>query len=169
MPNNLYLIGLPGSGKTTLGAALAEALRRPFADLDAWIEGRVGLPIPQIFAERGEPAFRDEESAALLAATKESGLVIATGGGIVLRPENVALMRESGNIIWLDRPVERIIGDIRPGGRPLLAGDAARRLRELAAQRNDLYAQAADARLANDSAPQAALAAALALVAQCAW
>ncbi|MCL2812557.1 MAG: shikimate kinase [Clostridia bacterium] len=149
MKQHIYLVGLPGSGKTTLGKALAASLALPFADVDARIETLAGMPITQIFAEQGEEAFRRMESETLAQCAAESPQVIATGGGVVLRGANVALMRATGTVMWIDRPVDHIVGDVRQDTRPLLAGDAAERLRVLYAEREPLYRAAAHLRLEN--------------------
>ena len=93
---NIVLIGMPGSGKTTLGRALAEALRRPFVDCDAEIERAAGMPIPEIFRTQGEAAFRALESEIIARFGRESGQVIATGGGAPLREENAVALRQNG-------------------------------------------------------------------------
>jgi shikimate kinase len=145
------LIGMPGSGKSTLGAALALALALPFVDLDARVTALAGMSIPRVFAEQGEPAFRALERKALAALAAEPGArVVATGGGVVLHAGNVALMRAQGVVLWIDRPLEAILGNLREdGGRPLLAGDAAARLTALHTQRAPLYRAAAHLRLEN--------------------
>jgi shikimate kinase len=162
---NLYLIGMPGSGKTTLGRALGKALGLPFADLDEYIVAKAGMSIPSIFAEAGEPAFRALERQALQAVALEpEAQVVATGGGVVLNPANVDTMRGSGILLWIDRPLEHILGNLQPGTRPLLDGDAAERLRTLHAQRHSLYREAAHLRLHNDRRLEEALSEALALL-----
>ena len=134
---NLVLVGMPGSGKTTQGRRAAQALGRPFVDLDAEIVKRHG-PIPDIFANLGEAAFRDMESEIAREFGRESGLVIATGGGAVLRRENVRALRQNGVIAWLRRPVEQLSTE----GRPLSTGaDALRRMEEI---RIPLYRACAD-------------------------
>jgi len=161
---HIYLIGMPGSGKTTLGQKLAAALALPFADMDARVEALNGMPIPRIFAERGEGAFRQMESEALARCAREPAQVIATGGGAVLREANVALMRATGVTLWIDRPLERILDDVRQDTRPLLAGDAAGRLRALYAERRELYRSAALYQLDNQGTWEQALQSALALL-----
>lgn len=150
MRKRLYLIGMPGCGKTTLGPALASALDLPFADVDQRICEAAGHGIPQIFAEQGEASFRAMEAAALCGLAAEPPCVVATGGGIVLRADNVRAMRDSGLVVWIDRPLEQIIADIRQETRPLLAGDAAQRLSALYVQRKPLYEAAANLRLPNE-------------------
>src|SRR5437867_1568602 len=100
--HNIFLIGLSGSGKSTVGGILAERLSKPFYDIDVLIEKECGKPIPAIFAQDGEDYFRSCESHILaeIAQTEEDA-VIATGGGIVTRPENRSLMRRQGVCIYL--------------------------------------------------------------------
>ena len=118
---NIYLVGMPGSGKSTVGKLLAEALDRPFFDTDAELLLQSGeKDISTIFATKGEAAFRDLESRVVcgLAGTKR-GAVIATGGGAVLRPENVRAMHRSGRVYFLDRPLD----DIKPTSDRPVASD----------------------------------------------
>jgi shikimate dehydrogenase len=146
------LVGLSGSGKSALGKIAAEKLGAPFVDLDTQVEGNMNMAISEIFERFGEGRFRDEESLALAKALeKPAHSVIATGGGIVLRPENVRAMREEGFVIFLDRPVEEIIRDIDCDGRPLLSD--AGKLYEMERTRRTLYMEAARAilRVASDA------------------
>ncbi len=147
MGRGLYLIGMPGCGKTTLGCALAKAFGLPFVDVDERIVALAGMDIPHIFAERGELEFREIEHRALAEICAGPVQVVATGGGAMLRADNVALMREAGTVLWVDRPLDHILTDVRQDTRPLLAGDAAERLRTLHAQREPLYRAAAHLRL----------------------
>lgn len=143
---NLVLVGMPGSGKTTLGKEIADRMGRQFVDLDAEIERTAGQSIPQIFAQRGEAAFRQMEAEAAADAGKRSGLVIAPGGGAVLRRGNVRAFKQNGVICHVRRPVERLA----MGGRPLSTGlDALRKMEEA---RNPLYAACADFSIDNDGA-----------------
>lgn len=143
---NIYLIGMPGCGKSTVGRALADAMGRPFYDSDEEIIKVAKRDIPSIFAEEGESAFRDREEAALARLSNEvRGAVIATGGGAVLRAKNVHRMHRSGRIYFLDRALDKI----RPtGDRPLSSNEEALvcRYRE----RYPLYCAAADTRIAVD-------------------
>ena len=144
---NVVLVGMPGCGKSSLGAAVAEAMGRRFADCDAIVAERAGMPIPEIFARFGEARFRELETQALAELCRESGCVIATGGGSILRAENVRAMRQNGRVCFIRRALE----DLPRDGRPLssAAGDAVRRLW---AQRREKYAAAADYAVDNDAA-----------------
>jgi shikimate dehydrogenase len=112
---NIALIGMPGSGKSLTGKALAELLERPFYDTDALIVSLAGKSIPDIFSEDGEDAFRKMESDVLREVSKMSGAVISTGGGIVKRSDNRRLLRQNSTIVFLDRPLP----DLSTDGRPL--------------------------------------------------
>lgn len=143
---NLVLIGMPGSGKSTIAAALAATTGRQVLDTDAMVEKQAGKPIPQIFSEAGEAAFRALESACVREAGAKSGCIIATGGGVVTQPENQNPLRQNGRLIFLERPLEQL----PTHGRPL---SQAHPLAELYAAREPLYRAWADLTLANDAAP----------------
>lgn len=116
---NIVLVGMPGCGKSTLGRMLAERLGLQFTDSDDAIVRRAGKPIPTIFAEQGETAFRDIESAVIREEIAPcGGCVIATGGGAILREENVFSLKQNGILIFLDRPLDQIAAT---GDRPLSA------------------------------------------------
>lgn len=106
---NIVLIGMPGSGKTTIGQALAEKLGREFIDTDIEIKKVINAEISDYFAEYGEEKFRDVESSVIKDISKRSGTVIATGGGAVLRQENVDSLKMNGILYFLDRPLEQIV------------------------------------------------------------
>jgi shikimate kinase len=140
---NLYLIGMMGSGKTTVGRSLAEQLGYRFFDTDEVIERVAGQSVSQIFSEMGEEAFRTLESQVLAELSAYTRLTIATGGGIILKRENWGYLRH-GIVIWLDVPVEHLKARLQGDStRPLLQGDSLTdRLHALLEQRQALYAQA---------------------------
>ena len=135
---NIALIGMPGCGKTTVGRALADLLGRPFYDADEQIETRAGRKIPDIFAQDGEAAFRRLETEVLAELSRQSGAVIATGGGVVTREENRDLLRQNSTIVWLQRDLH----SLPLAGRPV---SQSRPLNELAAERMPLYRAWCDA------------------------
>ena len=141
---NVYLIGMMGAGKSAVGRPLAAALGYRFLDADDALEQVAGRTIPEIFATDGEAGFRELETAVLGQIAGWHSLVVATGGGVVTRPENWGHMRQ-GVVVWLDAPapllLQRLRADSTP--RPLLQeGDPGARLGELLTQRQPLYAQA---------------------------
>lgn len=142
---NVILIGMPGSGKSTVGAALAAETGKRFVDADDEIVRAAGMPIPEIFARQGEPGFRALETQVLARLGKESGLVIATGGGCVTRPENAPLLRQNGSVFWLRRALEKLATE----GRPL---SQAGSLREMEAVRTPLYEAFSDHPIDNNAA-----------------
>ncbi|QQE72927.1 shikimate kinase [Brevibacillus composti] len=140
MKNNLILVGFMGTGKTTVGAALAAELGMRHRDLDETIVNRAGSTIPAIFAEKGEAFFRDLESELLAELLGEEGQVLTTGGGAVLRKENVACMLAGGTVIALSAAEEELIRRLESDQqRPLLAGGVAERVRTLLKERKDAY------------------------------
>jgi shikimate kinase len=129
----VYLVGMPGSGKTVVGAELAARLGVPFIDLDAQIEREQGKPVGEIFAEHGEGAFRALEAAALVKAGAGDPAVVSCGGGVVLEPANRISLRNTGTVVYLDVPIERLRERVRPAAdRPLIRheGDLERLLQE---------------------------------------
>jgi len=141
---NIYLVGMMGSGKTVTGKALADRLGCVFVDLDAEIQGKEGCSIPEIFAERGEPYFRDLESSVLESFSKKSRQVIATGGGIVLREENVRRMKETGKVVLLKASAESLWQRVRYAkDRPLLnKPDPFGTLKQILSDRESCYENA---------------------------
>lgn len=152
---NVVLVGMPGAGKSTIGRSLAQRLDRRFVDLDEEVVRAAGCSIPEIFAQKGEAAFREMESAQAARWGKQSGLVIACGGGAVLRSQNVRALRQNGVVLFLDRPRQ----ELSTGGRPLSTGaDALERMEQA---RRPLYLAAADAVIPNTTTAACALAAAM--------
>lgn len=148
---NIVLIGMPGCGKSTIGDALAALSGRPQIDLDAEIIKKAGKPIPEIFAEGGEDAFRKIESEVVLEQSAKRGVILVTGGGVVTRAENEAPLRSNGRIYQICRPIEQLSRE----GRPLSIGAD---LEAMAAVRMPLYQKFADAAIENDRTPEAAAA-----------
>ncbi|MGI8575670.1 MAG: shikimate kinase, partial [Egibacteraceae bacterium] len=99
---NLVLVGMMGSGKTAVGRLLAERLERAFVDLDEEIASAAGCPVVELFEREGENGFRAREAEAVAAVAARTGQVVATGGGVVLDPANIAALRASGAVVWLD-------------------------------------------------------------------
>lgn len=153
---DVILIGMPGSGKSTLARKLAEKLGRAFVDTDIEIERSERKCIPEIFKNRGEKYFRECETK-ILQSVLGKGSVIATGGGIVLKEENISVMRQGGGyVLFIDRPPENIVGDIKTNNRPLLA-KGKERIFELYNERYEKYTAACDARILNDGNADAAV------------
>jgi shikimate kinase len=152
----LFLIGLRGSGKTAVAKVLAERLGCPVCDADALLEQRAGKTIREIFAEEGESGFRDRESAILREIAGRRDRVVATGGGVVLRPENCALLRR-GHVVWLHASPavlwQRIQADTTTADRrPNLAQGGLAEVEALLAARTALYEGCAELRIDTDDA-----------------
>ena len=144
--NNVYLVGLMGAGKTTVGRSLAKRLALDFVDSDREIEARTGVSIPTIFEIEGEDGFRRREASVIDDLSRLSGQVVATGGGAVLRQENRANLRASGFVVYLNVPPQILWERTRNDrNRPLLrVADPLARLGELFAQRDPFYREVAD-------------------------
>jgi shikimate kinase len=141
----ISLIGLPGSGKSTVGRQLARRLQLPFVDSDQVIEQRLGCSIREYFEREGEERFRDVEEAALDDLTQHHQGVLSTGGGSVLRPANRERLHQRGQVVYLHSPPEEVFRRLRHDvNRPLLqVSDPLGRLRDLYALRDPLYREAA--------------------------
>jgi len=149
MPESIVLVGLPGSGKTSVGRAIAERLGRPFLDLDEAITRRTGRTPGRIIDEDGEAAFRALEAAEVRAAAAIPDAVLATGGGAVIDPLSRWTLWDAGVSVFLDVDDERLLERVgrHAETRPLLAGDPVVHLARLRAEREPFYASA-DIRIA---------------------
>ena len=154
---NIVLIGMPGCGKSTVGALLAQALHRPFFDADVILAARYGA-IAEIFAAQGEAAFRAMETQVLAELGKMTGIVLATGGGAVVKEENYPLLRQNGTLFWLCRPLSALPIEGRPLSRQ--ATPAA-----LYAQREERYRAWASHRIQNTGTPDQTVAAIMEVIA----
>ena len=143
---NIFLVGLMGAGKSTIGKQLARELGKQFRDSDSEIEKRTGVNIDVIFDIEGEQGFRQRETRILKELVEERGIVLATGGGAVLAPENRQLLSDNGLIIYLKASAEHLAGRVKlDRRRPLLqTGDKLAKIRELMTQRDPVYQQLAD-------------------------
>lgn len=156
---NIYLIGLMGAGKTTIGRQLAKSLKLPFYDSDKAIEESTGVDIPTIFEFEGEAGFRDREKKMIRQLTQMKGIVLATGGGAILSEENRKLLKENGFIVYLQCSVTRILERTRRDTqRPLLKTNNPReRLERLFEEREPLYLACADFKIDTGSMPSKAV------------
>ena len=143
---NIVLVGMPDGGKSTVGKRLAEMMGRPFVDTDALIEEKSGKTIPDLFAQIGESGFRNLESEVISEVSVKKGCVIATGGGAVLRPENVDRLRENGRIYFIDRPLNLLTAT---ADRPLSA--TAYDMQSRYEERYPIYCAVCDARIEADT------------------
>jgi shikimate kinase len=141
---HVVLVGLSGSGKSTIGRLLARRLGRAFVDTDDLIVERAGKPIPAVFAQDGEAEFRRIEREAVAAALERPPAVIATGGGAPVDEGNRRALWDGNLVVWLDAPVEVLVSRVGEAGtgRPLLADGPAARLAALRAAREAIYATA---------------------------
>lgn len=142
---NIFLVGMMGSGKTTLGRSLAQRLEMPFVDTDKVLVERTGVPVTTIFEIEGEDGFRRRESAVIAELAEGEGHVVATGGGAVLAASNRSLMRAHGTVVYLRARLEHLWERTRHDTtRPLLATPNPRAtLAELMQLRDPLYREAA--------------------------
>lgn len=141
---NIILIGMPGSGKSTIGKLVAQKLGRTFIDADLKIEETAGCSIPTIFAQHGEDVFRKYETDVLKELCKQSGLVIATGGGCVTRSVNYPILHQNSYIVWIKRDIKKLPTE----GRPL---SQQNKLEEMYRVREPMYRSFADVSVHNDS------------------
>jgi len=152
--HNIVLIGLPGSGKTSIGSIIASILGLVFCDIDKYIEAKEQATIPQLFL-RGEEHFRQLESKATREIHHRQSVVISTGGGIVTRSENMILLRKTGIVFYIERPIDMILTSLDITNRPLLAKDS-HRIYTLYDERKHLYEQYCHFRITNDQSMEIA-------------
>lgn len=146
---NIVLIGMPGCGKTTLGKIISKNLGLKFFDVDQCIEQWSGKLIPQLF-DVSEEHFRSVESEVVHELSKEKTSVISTGGGVIKKLVNIERLKETGIIIFIDRPIENIASDVEVSTRPLLR-DGVHKLYELFNERYEIYKKCCDFHIMNDS------------------
>ena len=145
--NNIYLVGMPGCGKSTIGAIVSKNTGFDFVDADEFIVNSEGRTIEQMF-EIGEEEFRIAETKALKELSKKNNLIVATGGGIVTRDKNIEIMKSTGKVIFIDASVSFILDKSSLDGRPLLKDK--NKIYDLYNARIGLYRKAADYTIAND-------------------
>ncbi len=151
---NIVLTGIMGCGKTTIGKMLSERLNMGFADTDEFIEKEYGK-IPEIF-KNGEAHFRELEHKIVLKVSDMEGVVIATGGGVVKREDNIAALKRKGIIFFIDRPLENILADIKTSDRPLIK-DGKDKLAGIFHERYPLYTGTCNVHIKNTSTPEKAV------------
>ena len=140
---NVYLIGMPDSGKTRMGKRLLKLLNMPLIDTDKYVMQRMSMSIDEIFAALGEEAFRSMETMVLREIVLKGGMIVAAGGGMPLWGDNAKLLKNSGVTVFLDRKLESLL-DQSVRNRPLLAGNVNENVRKLYEKRHDRYAAIAD-------------------------
>ena len=148
---NIVLIGMPSAGKTTVGQLLARRTGKKFTDTDTLAEQRIGMTIADYFRTSGEKAFRAREQETVAEVSAVGGQIIATGGGAILRRENLTALRRNGLLVFLDRPIEQLTATV---DRPLASDREA--LRRRYEERYALYRAAADVYIKNDGSPEEA-------------
>lgn len=149
LTRHIFVIGMPGSGKSSLSRRVANNLHLPYVDMDQRITQSLGCTTQEIFDRYGEQAFRNAETNTLIQLTRIEPSIISTGGGTVLRENNRAIMRNHGVIVLIDRPLEDIMSDIKLDRRPLLAQKGLSEVERLYHERIDIYRAVADAVLDN--------------------
>lgn len=147
---NIIIIGMPGSGKTTFGKALAQCLHKTFIDADDFIVDQEGKTIKELFAV-SEDCFRDAETRSSQALAARENIVVACGGGVIKRPVNIDIFKKTGTIIFIDRSPDDIVTDVDVSTRPLLK-DGRQKIYDLYQERIEAYRMAADVIVSNNRA-----------------
>lgn len=146
---HVFLVGMAGSGKTSLGKRLAQNMNLRFIDTDQRVSEMLGMSVNDIFATFGEDFFRNAETGTLIELVGEPPCIVSTGGGMCNTPENITIMRNHGVIIHIDRPLDQILSDIKLDRRPTLAGGTHEDVIDQYNRRIGFYRDAADYRLDN--------------------
>ena len=149
LERHVFLIGMPGSGKTSLGKKVSGELRVPFIDMDKRIQDIMGMTVSEIFEQHGEATFRAAETNMLIHISREAPAIVSTGGGSVMNPENVRIMKAYGLLVLIDRPLDQILGDIKLDRRPTLAEKGLPEVERVYKGRIDTYRAVADVTLDN--------------------
>ena len=158
MPDrHIFLIGMQGCGKSSLGKRVARETGIPFADTDALVAQSAGGTVNDFFERYGEEKFRQAETGALAILTRARPMIISTGGGTVMNPVNRHIMRSWGRIVWIDRPVEEILTDIKLDRRPTLRDGGLAEVERVYRERIPVYRELADIVLKNDQGYHMAL------------
>ncbi|MDY3278777.1 MAG: shikimate kinase [Eubacteriales bacterium] len=146
---HIFLVGMAGAGKTSLGRRLAQNLNMRFVDTDQRVSEMLGMSVNEIFAAFGESFFRNAETGALMELVGQPPCIVSTGGGLCTIQENVTIMKNHGIIIHIDRPLDQILSDIKMDRRPTLAGGSREDVIDQYNRRIGYYRAAADYRLDN--------------------
>ena len=152
--NNIYLIGMPGCGKSTIGKIISEKLGLKHIDADEYLEEKYSQTIPDIFSRYGEDDFRKKESIIIEELSKMNNLLVSTGGGVVVRKENKEIMKNSGIVVFIDTSPENILKNSSLSGRPLLKDK--NRIFQIYESRINLYKDFADVIIDNNSSIETA-------------
>lgn len=146
---NVYLVGMMGCGKTSVGKILAQQLKMKFVDLDQIIEQRENKKIKDMFAEKGEEYFREKESFYLEEISREENCVVSTGGGVVVTLKNIEIMQNSGDVVWIFRDIDETLAKVNSAARPLMQ-QGEEKFKALFEERREKYMNASKYIIFND-------------------